>query len=130
MKIPEGVKNILCVCTGGKDRSPVMAEYFRGLGYEAKAVGISEWHTSQNGTKWCDAWDLIDVTLIVCVSTVHEAFIRGVIRGSAWLTKKRHIRVVKELADETRGDDVREWVLGIMREAFPAKEAVCEPKRS
>lgn len=123
MRIPEGVRNILCVCTGGKDRSPVMAEYFQGLGYKAKAVGISEWHTRQNGTEWMGPERIAEADLIVCVSPTHEAFVRGVCRGAHPVGyEPPHIRVVKELADETRGADVREWVLGIMREAFPAKE--------
>ena len=120
MKIPEGVKNILCVCTGGKDRSPVMAEYFRSLGYEAKAVGISEYHTKQNGTSWIWPDDVRCADLVIVVSTVHEAYVRGLMRYMEEYRRIVHmIRVVDKLADETRGDDVREWVLGIMREAFP-----------
>jgi len=117
MKIPEGTKSILCVCTGGKDRSPIMAEYFRSLGYEARAVGISEYHTGKNGTTWCSFRDVYDSQFIVCVSTVHEAFIRGLLRGNMYLHQQPQIRVVGKLAEDPDGrprylkdENVRDWV--------------------
>lgn len=119
MKIPEGTRNILTVCTGGKDRSPIMAEYFRGLGYEAKAVGISAYHTGENRTQWCSREDVGEADLIVVVSTVHEAFIRGLIRGVWNGNYNPHIRIV-DLADHPGPDDpnFRELVLTKMRGAF------------
>lgn len=126
MKIPEGTKRVLTVCTGGKDRSPIMAEYFRSLGYEARAVGISEYHTGKNGTTWCDTNHVNEADLIVCVSTVHEAWINGMLRGCWGGTCKREIRVVGKLAEDPDGrprylkdENVRDWVWQIMTEAFP-----------
>jgi hypothetical protein len=124
MKIPPGTKSILCVCTGGKDRSPIMAEYFRSLGYEARAVGISEYHTGRNGTKWIGVSDLHLVDLIVVVSTVHEAFVRGLIRGVHPNFYHTPIRVVPLEGEGKHSkkmivESLRDWVLGVMREAFP-----------
>ena len=39
---------ILCVCTSGKDRSPIMAEYLRERGHDSYAVGINEYFTEKN----------------------------------------------------------------------------------
>lgn len=119
MKIPDGTKSILCVCTGGKDRSPIMAEYFRSLGYEARAVGISEYHTTQNGTDWCSLNDLFWADTVFVVSTVHEAFVRGVLRG-AEVRQKPEIRILEKLGPfRCEGEFWREGVLSLLREAFP-----------
>lgn len=124
MKIPEGTKSILCVCTGGKDRSPIMAEYFRSLGYEARAVGISEYRTEENGTAWLRVADIEFADMIVVVSSLHEAFVRGVERGAGPHRYHLCIRTVEKLGTKENRDGMsakafRDWVLSIMREAFP-----------
>lgn len=84
-------------------------------------MGISKWHTGQNGTNWCSLNDLCWAHLVVLVSTVHEAFIRGMLRGADWTENLVHIRVVDDLEDiDQVTPGFRERVLSIMREAFPA----------
>lgn len=107
-----------------------MAEYFTGLGYKAKAVGISEYHTKQAGTDWCHHKNILWADMAVCVSTVHEAFIRGLMRGQ-WPDRdsKRmiQVRVVPLEGAEPHSPivavpDFREWVLSVMRESFPVSQ--------
>lgn len=70
---------ILCVCTSGKDRSPIMAEYLRERGHDSYAVGINKYFTQKKRTKYIAATDLLYADLILVVSELHSAYIRGML---------------------------------------------------
>lgn len=73
---------ILCVCTSGKDRSPIMAEYLLERGHDSYAVGINEYFTEKNDAPLIMPSDLLFADKILVVSPIHAAFVRGMLHAS------------------------------------------------
>lgn len=70
---------ILCVCTSGKDRSPIMAEYLKERGHDSYAVGVSVNFTKKEGTRCVASPDILWANKIIVVSETHNVFINGML---------------------------------------------------
>jgi hypothetical protein len=70
---------ILVVCTAGADRSVALAKQLRELlpNFEFKPCGISRYHTRKRKTMHVSEWLPVYPKLILCVETVHQAYVGG-----------------------------------------------------
>lgn len=111
--------NILCVCTSGKDRSPVMAEYCREKGHKSWAVGINGYFCEKAGTTHITVDLARHADRILVVSSLHQAYVTGMFAGHNEAVSDMHrihcptIIVVPGLVGESEedpeGDPEGDW---------------------
>ena len=111
---------ILCVCTSGKDRSPIMAEYLRERGHDSYAVGINEYFTEKNNTQLIMPSDLLFANKILVVSSIHAAFVRGMLHASPVCYHDPKIIIIP-LDEEQHKNMSREEFVSLVRAVMDKK---------
>lgn len=115
---------ILCVCTGGKDRSPVMAKYLRDRGHDAYAVGINKSFTDKHGTRLIEGDDLLLSNVVIVVSKLHAVFVRGMLRCLKYY--KHHPPIIVVPLDKRHKNMSREEFISWVRAAMDKKIKMIE----